>query len=362
MKNDTKPVILVVDDIPDNITLLSGLLRDLYKVRIAVNGEKALNAVRENPPDLILLDVMMPVLDGYETCRRLKQDEKTRDIPVIFLTAKSETEDESRGFMMGAADYIMKPVNPTILLSRVKTHIALKQAGDFLKAKNTYLESEVSKRTRELSRLQEMSIMALASLAEKRDNETGRHIQRTKLFVQELLLKLRESADEGFLSQEEIDLIVASAPLHDIGKVGIPDSILLKPGKLSADEFEVMKTHTTLGLDAILCAENFIHESETFFKYAKEIIYCHHEKWDGSGYPQGLSGENIPLSARIMAAADVYDALTSKRVYKSAMSHEEAIAIIRESSGKHFDPKVVEMLLTLQDDFQAIANKYKDNE
>lgn len=355
----TKAVVLVVDDTPDNITLLSGLLKDLYKVKVALNGEKALAMITKNPPDIILLDVMMPVMDGYETCRIVKENSRWKDIPVIFLTSKNEVEDESRGFEFGAADYITKPVNPAILLSRVKTHLSLKQASDFLKSKNHYLESEVSRRTKEIALIQEVSIMAMAALAETRDNETGYHIQRTKLYVKTLCEYLgKQQKYKVVLNQETIDLIVTSAPLHDIGKVGIPDSILLKPGKLTYDEFELMKTHTTLGKEAILKAEQLMNRPETFLQFPKEMVFSHHERWDGNGYPQGLSGESIPLSARIIALADAYDALTSKRVYKQAYTHVKAVEIIKEESGKHFDPDIVLAFLSLTEEFYEIAHRY----
>ncbi|HOO27715.1 MAG TPA: two-component system response regulator [Lachnospiraceae bacterium] len=356
-----KPVVLVVDDVPDNITLLSGLLKEYYQVKVALNGEKAIAMVRKSPPDIILLDVMMPVMDGYETCRILKANDAWKDIPVIFLTTKNEVEDESRGFSYGAADYIAKPVNPVILLSRIKTHLTLKQASDFLKNKNQYLEEEISRRTQEVGLIQEVSIMAMAALAETRDNETGYHIQRTKLYVKELCGLLRnDSAYADQMQPALINLIVTSAPLHDIGKVGIPDAILLKPGKLTEEEFEVMKTHTTLGRDAIMKAEQLMNRPETFLLIPKEIAYSHHEKWNGTGYPQGLSGMDIPLSARILALADVYDALISKRVYKPPFPHEKAVGIIREDSGRHFDPEIVRVFLKNSGLFHEIAETYKD--
>lgn len=360
-REDSKPVVLVVDDTPDNITLLSGLLKDQYKIKVALNGEKALSIVAKEPPDLILLDVIMPVMDGYETCRRLKQNTKWKDIPIIFLTSRTDAEDESKALELGAADYITKPVNPIILLSRVKTHLSLKQASDFLKGQNHYLEAEVSRRTKEIALIQEVSIMAMASLAETRDNETGYHIHRTKLFVKAICDNLiKNSIYSEYLTQEIADIIVASAPLHDIGKVGIPDSILLKPGKLTTEEFDIMKTHTTIGYDAILKAERLMNRPETFLRYPKEIIYSHHEKWNGSGYPQGLIGEDIPLSARITALADVYDALFSKRVYKPPFTHSTAVIIITEESGKHFDPKIVQAFQESSEIFRDISYHYKE--
>jgi putative two-component system response regulator len=360
-----KATILVVDDTPDNLSLMSGLLKDLYKVKVANGGEKALKvALSETPPDLILLDIMMPEIDGYEVCRRLKADARTRNIPIIFLTAKAEVEDEAYGLELGASDYITKPISPPIVLARVKTHLSIKSVQDFLRDKNQFLEAEVQKRTAEVSAIQDVTIHAMASLAETRDNETGNHIRRTQHYIKLLANKLRlHPRFAHFLdSDQTIELLFKSAPLHDIGKVGIPDRILLKPGRFEPEEFEIMKTHTTLGRDAILHAEQQLGIEMPFLTYAKEIAYSHQEKWDGSGYPEGLSGDDIPISARLMAVADVYDALISRRVYKAGMSHEKAVEIMAEGRGTHFDPDVLDAFLELQSAFQMIAKSYSDSD
>jgi putative two-component system response regulator len=364
LQSSAKPTILVVDDTPDNLTLMSSLLKDDYRVRVANNGEKALKlAAMEEPPALILLDIMMPEMDGYEVCRRLKADERTRDIPVIFLTAKAEVEDEAMGLKLGAVDYITKPICPPIVLARVQTHLTLKASADFLRDKNAYLEAEVGKRTREVAAIQDVTIMAMASLAEARDNETGNHIRRTQLYVEALAQHLQgHPRFAEFLSDQNIKVLYKSAPLHDIGKVGIPDHILLKPGKLTEEEFEIMKTHTTIGRDAIAKAGHLLDTEGGFLRIAMEIAYSHQEKWDGSGYPEGLSGDDIPISARLMALADVYDALISRRVYKAPMSHEAASEIIHRGKGSHFDPDVVDAFFDLQDKFAAIAERYADSE
>lgn len=361
---NSKPSILVVDDTPDNLTLMSALLKDSYKVRVANGGERALKlAVASEPPDLILLDIMMPGMDGFEVCRRLKAEPATREIPVIFLTAKTDVEDEARGLALGAVDYITKPISPPIVLARVQTHLTLKASADFLRDKNAYLEGEVEKRTREVAAIQDVTIMAMASLAEARDNETGNHIRRTQLYVKELAKQLQTHPRfADFLSDRHIALLYKSAPLHDIGKVGIPDHILLKPGKLTVDEFEIMKTHTTIGRDAIAQAGHLIDTEGGFLHIAMEIAYSHQEKWDGSGYPQGLAGDDIPVAARLMALADVYDALISRRVYKAPMPHDEAVEIIRNGKGSHFDPDMVEAFLQIQEKFLAIANRYADSD
>ena len=364
MKPDAKPTVLVVDDTPDNLTLMSELLMDRYRVRVANSGERALKiAASDDVPDLILLDIMMPGMDGYEVCARLKAEAATRDIPVIFLTAKVTVEDEERGLALGAVDYITKPISPPIVLARVATQLALKGAADFLRDKNVYLESEVRQRTAELSAIQDVTIMAMASLAETRDSDTGNHIRRTQYYVQALAEKLRTHPRfASVLDDKTIETLFKSAPLHDIGKVGIPDRILLKPGRFEPHEFEIMKTHTTLGRDAIQRAEDQLGMRVDFLTMAKEIAYGHQEKWDGSGYPLGLVGDAIPVSARLMAVADVYDALISRRVYKDGMLHEKAVRIITEGRGNHFDPDMVDVFLQIQDAIQAIAQRFADSD
>jgi putative two-component system response regulator len=357
-----RATVLVVDDTPDNLVLMSGLLKDEYRVKVANSGERALKiAISEGAPDLILLDIMMPEMDGYEVCKRLKDYPQTRRIPVIFLTAMAEVEDETKGLSLGAVDYITKPISPPIVLARVRTHLALKAAADFLHDKNAFLKAEVEKQTRQVEAIQDVTILALASLAETRDNDTGNHIRRTQHYVRALAEQLRDNPRfKDQLDDEAIKVLFKSAPLHDIGKVGIPDHILLKPGKLDPDEFEVMKKHTTLGHDAIARAEYILGTKVEYLTTAKEIALSHQEKWDGSGYPQGLSGDDIPMSARLMAVADVYDALISKRAYKEGMSHAEAAEIIRKGSGLHFDPDVCEAFFGIEDEFRLIAERFTD--
>jgi len=364
MTEDDRPLILVVDDTPANIRLIDGLLRPLYRVKAAASGEVALRLAAARPqPDLILLDIMMPELDGYAVCRRVKADKSTRDIPVIFLTAMAEIEDEEKGLGLGAVDYITKPISPPILLARVSTHLKLKASADFLRDKAEYLESEVARRTREIAALQDVTILAMASMAETRDSETGNHIRRTQYYVRALATALQRNPDfAGMLDDRTIETLFKSAPLHDIGKVGIPDRILLKPGRFTPEEFEIMKTHTTLGRDAIEHAERELGASVPFLTCAKEIAYSHQEKWDGSGYPLGLRGEKIPLSARLMAVADVYDALVSRRVYKEPLTHEAAVALVRDGRGSHFDPAIVDAFNAIEDELLAIAARFVDTE
>jgi putative two-component system response regulator len=364
MNEERRPTVLVVDDATQNLSLMVGLLCDQYEVRVARNGLQALEIARSTmPPDLILLDVVMPEMDGYTVCRQLKSHPRTADIPVIFLTAKNEVEDEQQGFSLGAADYITKPISAAIMLARVKTHLALKASVDFLRDENVFLEQEVARRTAEVRAVKDATIVMLASLAETRDNETGNHILRTQHYVRTLAVALQNHPRfADVLTETNIDLLFKSAPLHDIGKVGIPDRILLKPGPLSKEEFEIMKTHTTLGRDAIDMAERRLGRPVAFLEFAKEIAYSHQEKWDGSGYPQGLSGDDIPLSARLMAVADVYDALISRRVYKPAMPHQDAVDIIMAGRGKHFDPDIVDAFWKVREECRAIALRFADPE
>ncbi len=359
----SREVILIVDDSPDVLMTISELLKADYHLRVANSGAKALQLASADPPDLILLDVLMPEMTGHQVCRRLKGDPETREVPVIFLTSMADEADEEEGFILGAVDYIAKPVSGPILKARLKLHLSLKLAKDFINDKNQFLVSQVSKRARELEHIQDVTIQALASVAETRDNETGHHILRTQNFVRALAEHLQRQPRFALtLTQSNIDLMVKSAPLHDIGKVGIPDHILLKPGKLTPEEFEQMKRHPSLGMEALERAERLTGRSAPFLQMAKEIAWCHHEKWDGNGYPRGLAGERIPVSARLMALADVYDALVSPRVYKRAMSHDEATRIIVAGRGAHFDPLVVDAFLVLADVFMAISARYKEEE
>ena len=356
--------ILIVDDEPTNLSLLTHLLRSEYHVRAANSGESALRAAASEPrPDLILLDVMMPGMDGYEVLTRLRENPATKHIPVIFLTALAEEEDEEHGLLAGAADYITKPIKPAVVQARVRTQLENVQARDVLKNQNSFLEAEVARRMAENDLTQLVSIRALAHLAETRDPETGNHINRTQNYVRLLALRLRQHPRfADFLNPRNIDLLTKSAPLHDIGKVGIPDSILLKPGRLGPAEWEVMKTHARLGSEAIEQAETDAEQPVAFLVLAKEIAHWHHCRWDGSGYPDGLAGESIPISARLMALADVFDALISVRVYKPAMSYAEARDLIAAERGKHFDPDVADAFLAGFDAFVAIAQAYQEGD
>ena len=351
----SKQTILVIDDTPENLSLINALLREFYQVKVSTSGRDGLNVAQLQPqPDLILLDIMMPDIDGYEVCRQLRANPVTKNIPVIFLTAKIHMEDEQRGFDVGAVDYIVKPISPPIVLARIQTHL-------FLKDQRRFLEHQVQQRTQEIAQIQDATIYALASLAETRDNETGNHIRRTQNYVRLLAETLRDHPRfSAQLTTPVIELLYKSAPLHDIGKVGIPDHILLKPGPLTAEEYEIMKKHAQLGAHALIEAEKLIGRENNFLQYAREIAMWRHERWDGAGYPDGLRGEDIPVSARLMAIADVYDALISERVYKQAFDHEVAVQTILDGRGKHFDPDMVDAFIAVQDQFRHIAEHYHD--
>ncbi len=356
------PTILIVDDTPENLSVLGELLQPTYRVRAANSGRRALQIAHgKPPPDLILLDVMMPEMDGYEVLAKLRADPATRHIPVIFVTAMDATEDEEHGLNCGAVDYITKPVRPLIVLARVRTQLEVKRARDFLRDQNSFLEAEVARRMGENQLIQQVSIHALARLAETRDPETGNHLRRTQEYVRTLANGLKNHPRfAAYLDDKTIDALAKSAPLHDIGKVGIPDHILLKPGKLTSEEWEIMKTHAELGSNAIAQAEADADKQVEFLTIAKEIAHYHHEKWDGSGYPAGLAGAAIPISARLMALADVFDALICQRVYKPPMPFEKAYAIIVEGSGQHFDPDVVATFIEESETFKNIARTYAE--
>ena len=379
MTPETRPApdaatILVVDDVPQNLLLLGELLQPHYHVRAANSGERALRVARSEPrPDLVLLDVMMPGMDGHAVLRELRADPATQDIPVIFVTALDDAADEELGLSLGAVDYITKPITPPVALARVRAHLELARARKRLTAQNEWLEGEVQRRMAETRLIQELCIRALACLSETRDKETGRHIIRTQAYVGILARHLAPHPRFAeALAGRRLEMVVHAAPLHDIGKVGIPDAILRKPGRLTPEEFAIMKTHAVIGAHAIGAAmEQALAEADeltleqaegalAFLRTAQEIALAHHEKWDGSGYPKGLAGEAIPVSARLMALADVFDALTTRRIYKPSMSVEETTRIIIEGRGVHFDPDVVDAYLACREAFLAVAQRMPD--
>ena len=340
-KAESQPTVLVVDDVPENIDVLAGILRPEYKVKVSLNGEKALEIAKAAPaPDLILLDIMMPGIDGYEVCRQLKADLTTRRIPVIFVTAKGEVRDEALGFEVGGVDYITKPVSPPIVQARVRTHLAL---YDQARA----LSGLVRQRTQALNDTRLQVIRRLGRAAEFKDNETGLHVIRMSHYSR--LLGLAAA-----LGEDEADVLFNAAPMHDIGKIGIPDRILQKPGKLDADEWEVMKQHSEIGARIIGNHDSILLET------ARIIALTHHEKWNGRGYPEGLEGDKIPLVGRIVAIADVFDALTSVRPYKRAWSVDEAVELLQKEAGQHFDPELVSKFLEVLPQVLEIKERYAE--
>lgn len=378
--------VLIVDDEPGNLSVLGEALQPQYRIRVATSGADAMRVALSEPrPDIVLLDIMMPEMDGYTVLNRLREHEATRDIPVIFVTALGEAEDEEFGLRLGAVDYISKPIRPAIVKARVATHLTLKQARDCLRNRNAYLESEVVRRIRENQVIEDIGILALASMAETRDADMTNHILRIQAFVailgRELQTHPRFAAD---LVESRLQLIIKAVPLHDIGKVGLPEHILRKKGWLTHEESEIMRTHSLAGYEGLdLAMRRMLNQRESrkplaegevsvdesseslsgalaFLDVAKELVRSHHEKWDGSGYPDGLGGDAIPVSARLIALADAFDALAGRRNYKEPLPMEQVAAIIKEARGRHFDPDVVDAFLDVRDQFERVAARYPD--
>lgn len=346
---DKTQKILVVDDVTENIDILMATLKDEYKITAALNGEKALElAQAKSPPDLVLLDIMMPGIDGYEVCRRLKSNEETRSIPIIFLTALNEDKNEAKGLQLGAVDYIIKPFNPELVKTRVHNHLELKRHRD-------HLEDLVEDRTAQLreahGQLKKASldtIYRLARAAEYKDQDTGVHIRRMAQYAVALSRELD-------LDDARVESISYAVPMHDIGKLGIPDRILLKPGALTEEEFAIMQQHTTIG------AKILEKSDSSFIKEAEVIALTHHEKWDGSGYPNRLKGMDIPLVGGIAAISDVFDALTARRPYKEPFPVEKSLGIIKEGRGRHFNPDIVDAFLNIEDEIVSIKEEFQDS-
>lgn len=328
--HNDQATLLLVDDEANNLQVLKNILQSHYRLIYARDGERALLLAEKEHPDLILLDIMMPGLSGYDVCQRLKEAANTRHIPVIFISALSESDDEAKGLELGAVDYISKPVNPAIVRARVKNHLSLVRVDELVSTRLSIVQR-------------------LGRAAEYKDNETGLHVIRMSHYAQVL-------ARAAGYSERQAENLLHAAPMHDIGKIGIPDAILQKPGKLDAEEWKIMQQHAEIG--ALILGQE---DTSDLMVTAREIALGHHEKWDGSGYPNGLAGEEIPMSARIVAIADVFDALTSVRPYKKAWSEEAAIDLIREEAGKHFDPKLVELFLTTLDEIRQIKEQFREH-
>jgi putative two-component system response regulator len=360
MKDLSQCTILAVDDTKMNLHLLVNLLGDHFDLSVAMNGPSALKLVAQSPPDLILLDIMMPDMDGFEVLQRLKANSDTRDIPVIFLTALNEIGNKAKGFELGAVDYITKPFQIEEVLARVNTHLKLRLAQESLNRFNNQLQDLVAQQVEEINQSQLAMIFALAKLSHTRDDDTGLHLERVQHLCKILSTSLAEEPEFARdITPAFIAAMYHASPLHDVGKVGIRDAILLKPGKLSDQEFAIMKTHTTIGA-ATLESVFWQYPNNQFIAIGIEIAKYHHEKWDGSGYPEGLSNLAIPLSARIMSVVDVYDALRSRRPYKEPFSHQTAMDIIIEGNGKAFDPNVVQGIIKVQKEFDALHSQLAD--
>lgn len=357
-----RPTIMVVDSIPTNLNLLNQILKGLYRVKTANHGNTALELAIAVPPDLILIDMLMPGLDGLEICRRLKANPATAKVPVIFTTANPiGLECEQRGFEAGAVDYVQKPVTAPTLLARIKTHLQIKNWQDFLQDQNTWMQQEVDRRVKQVIQLHTATMQVMIGLAEFRDEETSNHIRRTQEYVRCLGHWLvKHNRHETELNAMTVEQIAQAATLHDIGKIAIPDHILLKPERLTSAELEIMKTHTTRGHAILEQIRRDVNEDNPLLLFSSQITRHHHEHWNGKGYPDGLAGTAIPLAARLMAVADVYDASRSTRTYKQALTHNESLELLVQGRGSQFDPECVDAFLDLEPKVQKIAERFVD--
>jgi putative two-component system response regulator len=359
---EKRVAILVVDDEEANRKSLSMILETFgYRAFQAENGKRAVEMVAAERIDVILLDLMMPVMNGFEVCRTLKANPSTRNIPIVVVTAVSDDSNHLNALKAGADDFLPKPYNIHLLKARLRSLVQMKMLYDMNVDYRAKLEKDNTQLMQELIKTQDATIFSLAKLAEFRDPETGDHLERMRQYGKLLTESLRRTSRYStYISDRYINNIFKSMPLHDIGKVGIQDNILLKPGKLTSEEFDIMKTHTTIGGDAIRSAIQVVGRERSFLTMGMHIAYYHHERWDGKGYPKGIAADNIPLSARVSSIADVYDALTSVRVYKDALPHEKACDIILEGRGTQFDPDLVDVFEKNEEDFARIKTKYRD--
>ena len=352
---ENKKTVFIVDDEPTNLTIAAYALSDHYNVFTFNSGANLMKRLEKQIPDVILLDVEMPDMNGYETIKKLKENDKTKDIPVIFVTARSDTDSEFMGLSLGAIDYIIKPFLPPLLHKRIEIHLLIESQKNELRDFNNNLQKMVDTKTKSVVELQHAILSTMTRLVDRRDDITGAHIERTMRYMDVLLNKMKENKKFGDeVLKWKVDDIIQSTQLHDVGKIGIKDDILNKPGKLTDEEFDMIKKHTIIGEEIINDIQKETSEHD-FLEYAKIFVGYHHEKWNGCGYHRGLSGEDIPLLGRAMAIVDVYDALVSDRPYKKGFSHEKTVAIITEERGNHFDPDIVDVFLSVEDEFKEIA-------
>ena len=361
---DIKPTILIVDSASENLMAMKTVLRDRYTVRMAASGEGAFQQMSELPhPELVVLDESLPDMDGYAVLQELRASFLTAEIPVLMLSGSADAFGGRKALEAGAVDVLRKPVLSDLLLARIATHIELRRLRNAGRDEPGRVNRLVAERTKQVVEVRDAAIMAIACLAEANDTNTARHVRRTQRYFMALARELRfHPAYRLQLGDLDIALMAQAVPLHDIGKLRVPDAILNKPGRLTPDEFEVMKQHTVYGRDAIASVAGALGGDTRFLRHAHDIAGSHQEKWNGTGYPEGLKELEIPLSARLMAVADVYDALISERVYKPTFTHETAIELIRQGRGEHFDPDVVDALLVVENEFRMIALDAYDNQ
>jgi len=362
MSTSKKDIILIVDDIEINRIILREILGDEYDIIEAGSGDEAYRvlykedgiAPADTLPTVVLLDIKMPGIDGFEVLETIKNNKHTTHIPVLFITAEDDDKTESRGLIAGAADYITKPFNSDIVKARVINFVNLSRYSN-------QLEELVIEKTAEVTKTYESTLEVLATIIEYRNLESGLHIRRTTLLTEALITAMLETEKyRNLLQNENIPSLIKASALHDIGKIGIPDNVLLKPGKLTPEEFDIVKTHTSIGNSIVKSISERLPDDDQYLKYSGEICHHHHERWDGKGYPTGLKGEEIPISARILSVVDVYDALVSPRCYKPPFSHQASLDIISEGRGTQFDPHLVDLIIENADQFKAIEEKYGD--
>lgn len=355
---NTRRTVALVDNSKINLSKGKKALHNEYDVYALKSGDELFQMMREKTPDLILLDVEMPRMNGYEVIQKLKEDAITASIPVIFLATTRGAKNEMKGLSLGAIDYIVKPFSPALLRRRIETHLLVLEQQKKLIHFNNNLQKMVNEKTKTISRLQDALLKTITEMVEFRDDITGGHIERTQSYIQILLHSMMSRGIYEETTRDwSVDFLLQSSQLHDVGKISIPDSILMKPGKLTEEEFSTMKTHTILGVSILEKIELTASEPD-YFHHAKLFAGTHHEKWNGTGYPNGLSGQEIPLQGRLMAIADVYDALISKRPYKEPFGHKAAAGIIKEGSGNHFDPVLVELFMEFSDEFYETSLQY----